>query len=76
MKITNAEAVRIAEFLQSDFADKYYGRAWLLKSAVLAHVLTGEGTLLAIAEKYKVSPAALTRHHRRARQILASQLTS
>lgn len=66
MKNPNSDLVK---FLRSPEADKYFGPTFLIRADVLAHHLTGAGTLAAIASKHGVSKAAMTRHARRAREI-------
>jgi hypothetical protein len=74
MKITPNEASQFVEFLQSDRADRYFGRAWLLKSEVLQHVISGKPALCDIARRHDVSPAALSRYHRIARDIFGGMV--
>ena len=60
---------KLVTFLESSEADRFFGRAFVIKAAVLAHVKTGKGTLTSIAAKHGVGKSALTRHARRAREI-------
>lgn len=49
--------------------DIYLGRSVSVKLEVLAAVVTGQGTLAAIAARHGLSKQAMTRHARRARSI-------
>jgi len=59
----------LSEWLADPRMDVYLGRTASLKIAVLAHHLTGQGTLAAIARRFSVSKQALTRHARQCREV-------
>jgi hypothetical protein len=66
---------RLIKFLRSAQADAYFGKTFLLRADVLAHHLSGQGTLTVLAIKHRVTKSAMTRHARRAREIFGEPNT-
>jgi len=60
----------LREWLADPRFELIIGRPAAIRVEVLAHVLSGTGTLAAIARKHGLCKAAMTRHLRRVRQAL------
>jgi len=56
-------------WLTSPSAAAYFGRAFAIRADVLAHLITGDGSLAEIGRKHGVSRQAVHRHAVKARAI-------
>jgi hypothetical protein len=63
---------RLERFLADSRSDKYFGKSFCFKCAILAQVLSGVGTLTEIAREHRVSKQAASRHAASARAIFGS----
>ncbi len=59
----------LLQWLTDPRGRKFFGRAFEIKSSVLVHVLTGEGSLAEIAATHGVSRQAVHWHAVKARKI-------
>jgi len=59
----------LVNWLSDDRATLYFGGSFGLRADVLAHVLTGQGTLADIARRRGVTRQAAHRHAVRAREV-------
>jgi AraC-like DNA-binding protein len=59
----------LTAWLSDPRGEKYFGRTFAVRAAVLAHLLTGTGTLADVAREHGVSRQAVHRHFRRALAI-------
>lgn len=59
----------LLSWLKDPRSDEFFGRSFVIKFEVLAHHMTGQGTLAEIARRHGVTKAAMTRHARRAREL-------
>lgn len=63
------EPNNITAWLTSPKAARYFGRGFLIRADVLAHLISGRGTLADIAKVHGVSRQAVHKHARKARVI-------
>lgn len=59
----------LTAWLSDPRGQDYFGRTFAVRAAVLAHLLTGEGTLADVAREHGVSRQAVHRHYRRAVKV-------
>ena len=59
----------LAKWLTDSKSAVYFGRSFTLRAAVLAYLITGDGTLAEIGRKHGVSRQAVHRHAVKARAI-------
>jgi hypothetical protein len=58
-----------AAWLSAPASEKFFGRGFVIKLAVLVHLMTGNGSLAEIAKKNGVSRQAVHEHAVKAREI-------
>ena len=61
----------LAAWLTDPRTAKFFGRSFLVRADVLAHLLTGRGTLSDIGRVHGLSRQAVHKHARQARQIFS-----
>jgi transcriptional regulator of acetoin/glycerol metabolism len=59
----------LAEWLADKRGEAYFGRTFAVRASVLAHLLTGEGSLADVAREHGVSRQAIHKHYRRAVKV-------
>ena len=59
----------LAAWLTDPRSDTYFGRTWSIRADVLAYLITGNGTLEGIAQRFGVSRQYIHKHVKRAKQI-------
>ncbi len=59
----------LAEWLSDPKTAAYFGRAFQVKADILAQIITGDGALVDIAAKHKISLAAIYKHRAKALKI-------
>jgi hypothetical protein len=59
----------LIQWLNDSRGEIYFGRAFTIKADVLAHLLTGEGTLADIGRRRGISRQAVHKHAVKARKI-------
>jgi hypothetical protein len=59
----------LAEWLTDSKAAAYFGRTFAVRADVLAHFITGTGTLADIGRKHGVSRQAVQKHAKKAQRI-------
>jgi len=64
----------IIEWLSSPEAAAYFGAAFALKSAVLAHIVTGDGSLSEIATTHSITLSAVYKQRKEALKFLEKKL--
>ena len=64
----------LVQWLASPEAAEYFGAAFALKSAVLAHLVTGTGSLAEIARTHAVTLAAVYKQRKAALKFLEKKL--
>jgi hypothetical protein len=59
----------LALWLSDPRAGEFFGKAFSLKLAVLAHIVTGAGTQAQIAREHRITRQAVHKHSKRAERI-------
>lgn len=59
----------LEKWLSDPRATEFFGRAFSVKADVLFHLLSGRGSLSAIAAQYSISRQAIHKHVKRARLL-------
>lgn len=59
-------------WLSDERGEKFFGRAFKIKASILAHLITGEGSLSEIARQHGISRQAVHEHAQRGRKIYFS----
>jgi hypothetical protein len=72
---TNPNA-NLTAWLSDPRGQQYFGRTFTVRAAVLAHILTGTGTLADVAREHKISRQAAHKHYRRAIALYGSPSTA
>lgn len=67
------QANHLIQWLTDEKSAAFFGRAFTIKADVLAHLLTGDGTLADIGRRRGISRQAVHRHAVKARKIYISR---
>ena len=59
----------LEKWLASPSADAYFGRAFVLKFAVLTQIIRGKGNLAQLARQHGVCKQAVYKHAHKAREV-------
>ena len=68
-KIPSEPNANLARWITDERAEKFFGRPFKIKAAILVHMITGEGSLADIARQNGISRQAVHEHARHAREI-------